>query len=72
MSGGGVKKLATTVEHSPPQFHSSGTHVLLFAHRRAFVILERALPRQISKTPARAIVPENGNVEGCVLENNTS
>ena len=51
MSGGGVKKRATTAEHSPPQFHSSGTHVSLFAHRRAFVILERALPRQSRKHP---------------------
>ena len=44
-------KRATTAEHSPPQFHSSGTHVLLFAHRRAFMILERALPRQSRKHP---------------------
>ena len=51
MSGGGVKKRATTAEHSPPQFHSSGTHVSLFAHRRAFMILERALPRQSRKHP---------------------
>ena len=68
-----ARVFARSREHSPPQFHSPGTGGVfrLFAHRREVRLRRPCAPAAMSKTPACGVVPENGNVEGCVLERTT-